>query len=427
MRASSIFVAVVVLGASCRSSDEPPSDGLIEAGARAERAPIELRPADCAGAPLPLTPLLFGWSARQDLAAVAATQIVAVRYARVGCAADVTILDACKPPGAYRLRPRRSERTEILRDAPGTIDVAPLHPAAIVALINEAGPVTATFVQKNRLDIDPTAPLLAASFATPECAAATHVVVAIDLGRLTVGAGGEVLDGEEDPSTCDSAAIRPKGCDGPGRIQLVPLSSGTPIPRAGEVVKVGDAALDRMETSAAEYAICVADGACEAPGAGPECTGGVVGRSDHPINCVSWFDADRYCRFKGKRLPSEEEWATAAGAATFPWGDTWPPPEDAGNFADASAKAQSPHWHTLDGYDDGFPTTAPVDAFDAAATGLSQLAGNVAEWTATRVASTRVVRGSAYGHAKKAYLEVAHRDWYVPATRSRYIGIRCAR
>lgn len=88
-----------------------------------------------------------------------------------------------------------------------------------------------------------------------------------------------------------------------------------------------------------------------------------------PVNYVDWNNAEQFCRWAGKRLPSEAEWEKSArgdGGREFPWGDTW----KAG-----MSNTESEQW------DDG---VAPVDAYasDISVYGVYDLTGNVSEWVA---------------------------------------------
>jgi len=109
--------------------------------------------------------------------------------------------------------------------------------------------------------------------------------------------------------------------------------------------------------------------------------------ADRPIHGVSWDDAVKYCKWKNRRLPTEAEleFALRAGreGAVHPW-ETGAPPPKAGNFYDDAADRDL-GWpvSAITGYDDGFSGAAPVCSFPVDKLDLCDLAGNVAEWTAT--------------------------------------------
>ena len=98
------------------------------------------------------------------------------------------------------------------------------------------------------------------------------------------------------------------------------------------------------------------------------------GKADHPVTQVTWDDADAYCAWAGKRLPTDEEWEKAARGTDgrmFPWG----------NEFDVD-KANTPQrWAKLGVTGD----TTPVGAFEGGKSpyGLYDMSGNVWEWTSS--------------------------------------------
>jgi formylglycine-generating enzyme len=104
------------------------------------------------------------------------------------------------------------------------------------------------------------------------------------------------------------------------------------------------------------------------------------GLDDHPVVHVSWNDAVAYCRWAGRRLPTEAEWEFASRGglegARYPWGDDL---RDDGEWRCNIWQGQFPGVNTED---DGYLTTAPVRSFEPNGFGLWQTVGNVWEWCA---------------------------------------------
>lgn len=175
-------------------------------------------------------------------------------------------------------------------------------------------------------------------------------------------------------------------------------------------VRLNAYCLDRTEVTVAAYRACVTQGACEPAGTTVDWSGisdddrRILSEScnwsrsrvdDHPINCVSWNQAFRYCAQPylpggNRRLPTEAEWEFAARGTdgrVYPWGNDPPSARllnAAGDEYRRYMDSRGRHaWPSMEKFgDDGWPTTAPVGSFPAGRSpfGLLDMAGNVVEW-----------------------------------------------
>jgi formylglycine-generating enzyme required for sulfatase activity len=254
------------------------------------------------------------------------------------------------------------------------------------------------------------------------------------------------------------------------------FTMGSPDADAEEEKKVHDVTIapfemDQNEVTVAAWKACESAGACRGDrsavsfdGVSPEwaksaahCNGARSDRDDHPINCVDWHDATTFCKWAGKRLPTEAEWEYAARAIQgggadnrpFPWGV--PPPNE--SFVNACGKEcvelltrekllpKGVSATALYDANDGFPTTSPVGKFfrGESELKLNDMAGNVQEWTADSYApyagskgappakELKVTRGGSWNTWDRKYLRATRRGKDEPSTRDSILGFRCAR
>lgn len=152
----------------------------------------------------------------------------------------------------------------------------------------------------------------------------------------------------------------------------------------------------------------------------------IAGRADHPVVQVSAHDAAAFCDFHAARLPSEQEWELAARGTDgrrFPWGDVPPEqPSVRANFGTVACCAPDSA--------DGYLRTAPVGSFPdgRSPAGLLDMAGNVWEWTASRLSGRPdqvVLRGGGWGNDPYC-LRTSYRHGNPPDIGLDMVGFRCA-
>jgi len=186
---------------------------------------------------------------------------------------------------------------------------------------------------------------------------------------------------------------------------------------------------------------CALPGACWNHPEGPQSD--LSERMDHPVVHVSWNDAVAYCRWAGKRLPTEAQWEYAARGGLeqkrFPWGDELLPD---GEHRCNIWQGRFPDENTLL---DGYLGTAPARSFKPNGFGLYNMAGNVWEWCADRFSadfhltgprsdpagppqgSARVLRGGSF-LCHRSYCNryrVAARYQNTPDSSTSNTGFRC--
>nr|ACO10352.1 Sulfatase-modifying factor 1 precursor [Caligus rogercresseyi] len=149
-------------------------------------------------------------------------------------------------------------------------------------------------------------------------------------------------------------------------------------------------------------------------------------KGDHPVVHVSWNDANHYCDWAGKRLPSEAEWEYACRSGKedrlFPWGNKWSPKGQAlANIWTGDFPSQN---DALDGY----ASTNPVGFYPPNAYGLYDMIGNVWEWTSdVWRGKSRVKKGGSFMcHKSHCYrYRCAARSQNTEDTSAHNLGFRC--
>ncbi len=190
--------------------------------------------------------------------------------------------------------------------------------------------------------------------------------------------------------------------------------------------------LDRFEVTTARYAKFLEATGAKAPRHWNEVN--LARDGQRPVVGVSWALAERYCRWAGKRLPTEAEWEKAArgtDARRYPW-DNEEPTGERGNFGKL-------HWT-------GYETLDPVGSHPRGRSpyGADDLAGNAWEWVADWYDSTyyakspaqnptgpaegveRVVRGGGWNY-EGLLARSADRNRDAPDTEINTFGFRCAK
>lgn len=192
-------------------------------------------------------------------------------------------------------------------------------------------------------------------------------------------------------------------------------------------IYLGSFYIDKFETTNEEYKLFISKTGRKPPikwvnGTYP------TGKAKHPVVNVTWYDADIYCKWMGKRLPEEEEWEkTARGPKgnKYPWGNEFDIKK--GNFTTG----------------DTLPVGNMIE--DKSFYGVYDMGGNVMEWTSSWYnpypnstlqskdfgENNRVIKGgygSVVGHYNLGsfYSRGPFRNYFPPTGKGVDVGFRCA-
>ena len=188
--------------------------------------------------------------------------------------------------------------------------------------------------------------------------------------------------------------------------------------------------IDRYEVTNDQFKNCVSNGTCKPPEKTEEFLNNDFAK--HPVVYVNWHQAQEFCMWAGKRLPTAAEWEKGARGEdlrNYPWGNAWD--RSKANFR---------------GMEDGYEGSAPVGSFESGKSpyGVYDLSGNVWEWVAdwehdwaylkTRptknpkgpsTGKVKGIRGGSFGSwANK--LRFAYGSTFNPNWSDSGIGFRCA-
>jgi formylglycine-generating enzyme required for sulfatase activity len=191
--------------------------------------------------------------------------------------------------------------------------------------------------------------------------------------------------------------------------------------------------IDRTEVTNGMYSLCVEAGDCQRPKKNNSNTHYNYYSdplyANYPVIFVNWNDAQKYCSWAGRRLPTEAEWERAARGTdgrTYPWGNGSPS-------------------NSLLNFNNPMGDTTGVGSYSSGASpyGVLDMAGNVSEWvadwydvgyygsspssnpTGPATGQYRVLRGGSW-YSDEYLIRSADRHWLEPDKWDLLVGFRCA-
>jgi formylglycine-generating enzyme required for sulfatase activity/ribosomal protein L37E len=234
-----------------------------------------------------------------------------------------------------------------------------------------------------------------------------------------------------DPEVTVAVSLVPEGMVFiPGGTFRMGRDEGDEYERPAHEVTVAPFLIDRTEVTNRQYSQFHKATGHQAP---PHWSEGTypLGQDDWPVTNVGWRDAESYCRWAGKRLPTEEEWEFAARGTDgrlYPWGNQWR--QNAANAATTSYGRPAPVGTHPEG-------ASPFKVLD--------MVGNVWEWTASTLRAypggripedtlpeserrkLKVIRGGCYLSNAQQATTTYRMGWPEDGADYAQTGFRCAK
>lgn len=230
----------------------------------------------------------------------------------------------------------------------------------------------------------------------------------------------------------DATSVAARDCaDEPGMLYIP--GGETVYSEDRKTYQVGDLWLDRTEVTVAAFRTFV-DAGFSPPWtpagvkANSVCTWNLPDSDALPINCIDWYQAEAYCQWAGKRLPTAQEWGWAArgreAQRKYPWGDAPPSCEVAVVAMDDTDESR--------GCGLNRPWAVGTKPGDTTLDGLVDMFGNLGEFTSTgssaKETSTRIGRGATWRMRGFASMAIdSHGGYLVREGWSEDMGVRCAK
>lgn len=208
-----------------------------------------------------------------------------------------------------------------------------------------------------------------------------------------------------------------------------PMATETPTKRDAPAVKTPTDAMDVYEVTNAQFRTFIDDNGYDLESLWSEAgwqwkqnrerrqpsywDDEAVNQSEQPVVGVTWYEADAYCRWAGKALPTEMQWEQACRGTDgrqYPWGDK-PLETDGTQMASRSDEIQTPAVGSTP------QTRSPY--------GIHDLAGSVLEWTATEKAERGFVLRGGSGPATSEHVGCKVSHTLLPSVSANFIGFRC--